>query len=227
MASYIGILRELRAHGNRRNVAGMARFGINPHKTLGVSMPVIRAIARRTGRDHSLAGRLWNSGVHEGRILATLIDDPAAVTPRQMDRWARAFDSWDVCDQCCSNLFRWTPFAYRKAITWSSARAEFVRRAGFVLMAGLAVADKEADDGPFERFLTIIERSADDPRNFVRKAVNWALRQIGKRDARLNRLAIRSARTIGRSSAWSARWIASDALRELTDRKLQRRLVTR
>jgi 3-methyladenine DNA glycosylase AlkD len=209
------ILRELRSHANPHNVAGMARFGINPHRTLGVSIPTLRRIARRTGPNRLLALQLWQSGIHEARILAGMIDEPARVTSRQMDAWARDFDSWDVCDQCCSNLFDKTPFAYRKAVAWSRRREEFVKRAGFVLMAALAVHDKLADDDAFLKFLPLIEREAADDRNFVKKAVNWALRQIGKRNARLRRHAIATARRIHRQDSRPARWIAGDALREL------------
>ncbi len=203
----------------------MARFGINPHNTLGVSIPLLRRIARENGNDHTLAAQLWKTGIHEARILASLIDDPRAVTEGQMDRWAGAFDSWDVCDQCCANLFEKTPHAYRKAVGWSNAKEEFVRRAGFVLMARLAVSDKRADDRMFERFLAVIERRSADPRNYVKKAVNWALRQIGKRNLHLNALAIRSARRIAASGKNPALWIASDALRELTSDKVRRRLA--
>ena len=209
------VLRELRSLANPRNVAGMARFGINPHRTLGVTIPTLRKIARRTGKNHALALQLWKSGLHEARILAGMIDDPACVTSRQMDAWARDFDSWDVCDQCCGNLFDKTAFAYRKAAAWSGRREEFVKRAGFSLMAALAVHDKRAGDAAFIKFLALIERAANDDRNFVKKAVNWALRQIGKRNARLRRHAIASARRIHRQDSRPARWIAADALREL------------
>ena len=209
------VLRELRALANPANIAGMARFGINPRGTLGIGIPHLRRLARRAGRDHRLAGELWAAGVHEGRILASMIDDPKEVTERQMERWVRDFDSWDVCDQVCGNLFRATSFAYRKAVEWSAREEEFVRRAGFVMMATLAVADKAAPDARFSRFLPLIVRRSDDDRNFVRKAVNWALRQIGKRSPGLRREAIRTERGLMRSDSRSARWIARDALREL------------
>ena len=213
------ILSELKRQSNPRNVAGMARFGINPHRALGVSVATLRQLARRIGKNHSLALQLWNSGIHEARILASVIDEPAKVTPRQMERWVRDFDSWDVCDQCCGNLFDKTPFAYRKAAAWSRRREEFVKRAGFALMAALAVHDKETGDAAFIKFFPLIERAAIDDRNFVKKAVNWALRQIGKRNARLRRLAIASARRIRRQDSRSARWITAVALRELTRRR--------
>jgi 3-methyladenine DNA glycosylase AlkD len=212
----IEILRQLRAHANPRNVAGMARFGITPRGTLGISIPTLRRFAKQIGRDHQLAQQLWATDVHEARILAGLIDEPGKVTAWQMDRWAHDFDSWDVCDQVCSNLFDKTPFAYRQASAWSRRREEFVKRAGFVLMAALAVHDKQADDAAFLRFLPIIEREAGDDQNFVKKAVNWALRQIGKRNRLLRRQAVKTARAIRRQDSRPARWIAADALRELT-----------
>lgn len=201
---------------NPQNVAGMARYGINPENTLGVTIPTLRAIARRTGKDHRLAAHLWNSGIHEARILAGFIDDPEKVTPAQMDRWARDFDSWDVCDQICSNLFDKTAMAYTKATEWSTHQQEFVKRAGFTLMAALAVHDKQTGDQAFEDFLPLILREATDERNYVRKAVNWALRQIGKRNRRLNRQAIKTAKEIQKLDSKAARWIAADAIRELT-----------
>ena len=219
------ILKRLRSLANPEAVAGMARFGINPNdRTLGVSIPNLRKIARETGKDHSLAGQLWKSGIHEARTLAGMIDDPAMVTDRQLEDWVREFDSWDVCDQCCSNLFDKTGFAYQKAIEWSERKEEFVKRAGFVLMAALAVHGKERDDKEFEKFLPIIKKESNDDRNFVKKAVNWALRQIGKRSLHLNRKAIETAERIRQIDSRSARWIASDALRELTSEAVQRRL---
>jgi 3-methyladenine DNA glycosylase AlkD len=218
------ILAELRAQANPKNVEGMARYGINPHNALGVSVPFLRGIARREGRDHEVAEQLWASGIHEARILAALMDKPDEITEEQMERWARDFDSWGVCDQCCGNLFDRTPFAWRKAAEWSERREEFVKRAGFVLMAALAVHDKRAADEAFLKFLPVVQRESSDGRNFVRKAVNWALRQIGKRNAALNAEAIRVARSIQAMDSRSARWIATDALRELTSEAVQARL---
>jgi 3-methyladenine DNA glycosylase AlkD len=176
---------------------------------------VLRRLAQEMGRNHELAQELWTSGVHEARILATLIDEPGLVTRRQADRWARDFDSWDVCDQACQNLFRYTPWAFDQAARWARARREFVRRAGFALMAGLAVKAKAAADEQFEAFLPLIAGAASDERNMVKKAVNWALRGIGKRNARLRLAAIAAAEEIRKQNSRSARWIASDALREL------------
>ena len=187
-------------------------------------MPTLRQMGKEIGRDHDLAERLWTSGIHEGRILATLVADPGRVTEAQMERWVLDFDSWDVCDQCCSNLFGRTALAQQKAVEWSGRDEEFVKRAGFVLMARLAVTEKKADDALFTPFLSIIQRAAGDERNFVRKAVNWALRQIGKRNRHLNRLAIETAQTIAQMDSKAARWIAADALRELQGEKVQERL---
>jgi 3-methyladenine DNA glycosylase AlkD len=209
------ILRQLRAQRDPKNVAGMAQFGINPHNTLGVSIPTLRRIARQGAKDHRVAQELWRSGIHEARILAALVDMPERVTEAQMERWVKDFDSWDVCDQVCSNLFDKTRFARRKAIEWSKRDEEFVKRAGFVMMAALAVHDKTAPDGVFRKFLPLIQRGATDDRNFVKKAVNWALRQIGKRNAALNRAAQATAREIQAIDSKAARWIAADALREL------------
>ena len=174
--------------------------------------------------NHNLAQELWASGIHEARILACMIDDPEMVNEEQIERWVKDFDSWDVCDQCCSNLFDKTEFAYQKAVEWSKRNEEFVKRAGFVLMACLAVHDKKAKDKEFLRFLPIIKRESADNRNFVKKAVNWALRQIGKRNLNLNREAIEAAAEIQKMDSRSAKWIASDAIRELTSEAVQERL---
>jgi len=202
----------------------MARFGINPEGTLGASIPTIRNLAKTIGKDHELALSLWKTGIHEARILASLVDDPTAVTERQMESWVKDFDSWDICDQVCSNLFGRTPFARHKVIEWSGREEEFVKRAGFVLVAALTVHDKKAEDSEFIAFLPMIECGSTDGRNFVKKAVNWALRQIGKRDAALNRAAIAACESIRKKDSPSARWIAADALRELRGEAVQRHL---
>jgi 3-methyladenine DNA glycosylase AlkD len=209
------ILTALRAEADPKNVAGMARYGICTEGTLGVSVVVIRRLAKQAGRSHELALELWASGVHEARILATIVDRPEWVMRRQMNSWARDFDSWDVCDQACLNLFRYTPFAWPMAKKWAGARREFVRRAGFAMMAGLAVKAKDAANADFEALLPLIAAAADDPRNMVKKAVNWALRSIGKRNPQLRRAAIAAAEEIRLIDSPAARWIASDALREL------------
>jgi len=210
------ILENLKSLSNPKAVEGMARFGVNTARAYGISMVILRKMAREIGRDHDLAQELWASDIHEAQILASIIDDPAKVTEAQTESWVRCFDSWDICDQCCQNLFASTIFAGQKAVEWSSNDSEFVKRAGFVLMARLAVSDKKASDSQFERFLPIIKRESADDRNYVRKAVNWALRQIGKRNARLRQKAIDTARELQQTDSKSARWIASDALRELT-----------
>ena len=219
-----GVLRELKALSDPGRVAGMARFGIASPRAWGISIPELRAIAKRIGKDHSLALELWASGVHEARLLASMIDDPEEVTEEQMEAWVRGITTWDLCDQCCGNLFDRTALAYDKAVEWSGREEEFVKRAGFVLMATLAVHDKGADDGRFEQFFPLIVREASDGRKFVRKAVNWALRQIGKRSRFLNGRAVETADRVRGIDSPSARWIASDALRELRAEKTRRRL---
>jgi 3-methyladenine DNA glycosylase AlkD len=216
------ILDMLKSQANPDNVAGMAKFGINPNKTLGVSIPFLRKLAKEIGRDHVAAQELWGSGIHEARILAGFVDDPKLVTEQQMEAWVADFDSWDVCDQVCG-LFDATPFAWHKAVEWTSRSEEFVKRAGFVLMAALAVHDKKAADDRFIAFLPLIARESNDDRNFVRKAVNWALRGIGKRNMALNQAAIQTARDIQALDSKAARWIAADALRELTSETVQAR----
>lgn len=208
------IIEQLKALAIPENVKGMARFGINPTNTLGVSMPNIRQLGRRK-KDHQLALELWKTGIHEARILASIIDEPKLVTTEQMDAWTADFDSWDVCDQVCSNLFTKTPFAVEKAIEWSASRLEFVKRAGFALMAYIAVHNKQVEDKVFLRFLEIIESSSTDRRNFVKKAVNWALRQIGKRNAQLYGPALMTSRKLSQMTDKTARWIGMDAVKEL------------
>jgi 3-methyladenine DNA glycosylase AlkD len=221
---YREIIELLKSLSNPKAVEGMARFGINPKGTLGVSIPNLRKIAKAVGKDHEMASQLWKSGIHEAKMLAGFIDDPTLVTLKQMKNWVSDFDSWDVCDQVCSNLFDKTPFAYKKAVQWAGRQEEFVKRAGFVLMAALAVHDKTAGENEFEKFLSVIKREASDGRNFVKKAVNWALRQIGKRNARLNGLALKTAAEIQKLQSKSALWIAADAIRELESEAVQRRL---
>ncbi len=209
---------------NPRDLEGMKRFGINVENALVISIPKLRAFAKKIGKDHKLAREIWNSGIHEARLLASLIDDPDLVIEAQMEEWVGEFDSWDICDQCCSNLFDKTKFAYKKAVWWSKRDEEFVKRAGFVMMATLAVHDKDADDSQFLEFLKIVEKNSEDERNFVKKAINWALRQIGKRNRALNIAAIAIANRIGKSDSRAARWIASNALKELESSGVQKRL---
>ena len=224
MEHYSDVLARLHSMANPEAVAGMAKFKVGGQHTLGISMPNLRALAKEIGKNHKLALQLWSSGIHEARILAGLIDLPQEVTESQMEQWALDFDSWDVCDQCCMNLFRKTPMAHQKAVAWSSRPEEFVKRAAFALMATLAVHDKKAGNDSFIPFLAVIQREAADERNFVKKAVNWALRQIGKRNLSLNEAAIQTAREIQQLESKSARWIAADALRELTSDKVRQRL---
>lgn len=218
------IITELESLSNPEDVAGMARFGINSSKAYGVRMPELTRIARQTGKNHHLAEKLWRHGYTETRILACLIDDPKQVTDEQMERWALDFNSWDVCDQCCMKLFRKTSFAYQKIHQWSMRDEEFVKRAAFTLIATLGVHDKKVDDTIFEQFFPIIIRESTDDRKYVKKAVNWALRQIGKRNLSLNEKAIQTAEEINCIDSKSAKWIAKDALRELKSKKIQERL---
>src|SRR6266849_8373709 len=221
-ATYARILTRLRRLGNSNNVVGMMRFGINPSGTLGISFVDLRKLARDLGADHALAQRLWASGIHEARILASFIDDPRLVTSAQMDRWIAAFDSWDVCDQVCG-LFEQTRWARTKITAWAGDDREFVKRAAFAMIAGLAVHGEALHDRDFEAFLRLIRRAATDDRNFVRKAVSWALRSIGKRNRALNRRAVAIAQALGRLDSPPARWVATDALRELTSKKVATR----
>ena len=214
----------LRSIGDPKAVEGMARFGIKPSNSFGVSVPKLRALAREIGRDHLLALKLWETELHDARLLATMIDDPRQVTAGQMEKWARDFDSWDVVDGCCGNLFDKTPFAVTKAKEWCRREEEYAKRAGFVLMAELAVHDKNAKDQVFLGFLPLIIDGASDKRNFVKKAVNWSLRQIGKRNLKLNKAAVSTALKIQKMESGSAKWVASDALRELKSPQVQKRL---
>jgi 3-methyladenine DNA glycosylase AlkD len=218
------VIAELHRHANPTNVEGMARFGIASHNTLGISLPTLRAIAKRCGTDHTLAVALWDSGIHEARHIAAMVEDPKTVTKKQLEAWARDLDSWDVCDGFAYGFVDKTPHAYDLAVKWSNSNHEFVKRAAFATIAGLAVHDKKASDEKLLQFLPIIERESDDDRNFVRKAVNWALRQIGKRNRACNKAAIASAERIRATGTRSGRWIAADALRELRSDAVQARL---
>ncbi len=209
------VIAKLQLLANVHNVEGMARFGIRPGHALGISMPTLRKMARDIGRNHALALELWASGIHEARILASMVAEPRLVSPQQMEDWVNEFDSWDVCDQVCGNLFNKTLYAYEKAVEWCHREQEFVRRAGFVMMAELAVHDKKASDDMFLPFFPLMQQYATDERNFVKKAVNWALRQIGKRNDHLRVLAIEQAEMMAKLDSKTARWIARDALREI------------
>ena len=209
------IIALLQQHASPQNVQGMARFGIRPTHALGIAIPTLRSLAKKIGKDHSVALALWDTGIHEAKILASMIAEPRLVSQEQMEAWVNAFDSWDVCDQVCGNLFDKTPYAYQKALEWCQREPEYVRRAGFVLMAELAVHDKQASDDQFLPFFPLIKQYAVDERNFVKKAVNWALRQMGKRNSHLRAVAIQWAEQIKHLDSKAARWIARDALNEL------------
>lgn len=208
----------LKEQANNDNLAGMKRFGITVDKALGITMPKLRLLAKKIRKDQELALKLWKTQIHEAQILASLIADPKLVTPQMMDSWVSDFDSWDVCDQACGNLFDRTPFVIDKANEYSLSKQEFVKRAGFVLMAEYAVHNKKAPNEDFINFMPIIEREACDDRNFVKKEVNWSLRQIGKRNAVLKAIAIQTAERIGLQESKAAKWVAADALRELRKR---------
>lgn len=223
---YEEIIRELESLSNPDDVEGMARFGINPQKVFGVRMPELRRIAKDSCKDHRLAQELWQAGYQETMILACMIEDHEAVTEEQMDAWALKFDTWAVCDQCCMKLFHKTPYAYKKVFKWSMREEVFVKRAAFTLIAVLAVHDKKAPDSEFEQFFPVIIRESDDNRIYVKKAVNWSLRQIGKRNMDLNKKSIQIAEEILKSGSRSGKWIAKDAIRELKGDKVQRKLLT-
>jgi 3-methyladenine DNA glycosylase AlkD len=208
-------LQLLNQNARPQELAGMARFGIVGANRLGLSVPAMRSIARALGHDHALALALWETGIPDARIVASMVVDPALLTSRQMDQWVKGFASWDVCDQTCLNAFSKSPMAWRKVAVWSMRKHEFERRAAFALLATLAVHDKLAPDQDFIAALALVEGASGDDRNFVKKAVNWALRNIGKRNAALRSKAIESAQRILQQGTRSARWIAADALREL------------
>ncbi|MBU2545017.1 DNA alkylation repair protein, partial [Patescibacteria group bacterium] len=212
--NYNEIIKKLKSHASEKNRKGMARFGINPKGTLGVSVPVLRIIAKDIGKNQELSLRLWGSGIHEARLLAVFIGELDKVTEKQMEKWVKDIDSWDICDQLCGNLFDKTPFVYKKIYQWVKREEEFIRRTGFVLMATLSVHDKKASNKKFEEFFPLIKKYSADERNFVKKAINWALRQIGKRNLALNKKAIKLAKEIQKIDSRSACWIANDAIRE-------------
>ena len=221
---YNKVLKGLKSLSKNKSKEQMARFGITPKKAYGVRIPDLRAFSKEIGKDHELAVKLWKSDTRETRILACMIEDPEMVAEEQMEKWVKDFDYWELCDQCCMNLFEKMPVAYQKAMEWSFRDEEFVKRAGFALMARLAVSDKKAEDAKFEEFFPHIVRESVDERNYVKKAVNWALRQIGKRNISLNKKSIEISRKIHSIDSKSAKWIASDALRELQSEAVQKRL---
>jgi 3-methyladenine DNA glycosylase AlkD len=221
------LIQELRASGSTANVDGMTRYGIETARAFGSGMPFVRNLAKRCGKKHALALTLWDSGWHEARILAALIDDPTQLSREQMEKWALDFDSWDVTDQCCMNLFHVFPHAPHVIRDWSARDEEFVRRAAFAMLASLALYSRSMTDDDFVALLPTIEQAATDERNFVKKSVNWALRQIGKRSLPLHSAAITCAEGLLESTSRSARWIARDALRELRDERIIDRIRNR
>ena len=221
------VIAGLKRRGTRRTRDGMARYGLPSDKAFGVPVGTMQQMAKRLGRNHELAAALWHTGWYEARMLASFVDEPARVTPAQMDRWCRDFDNWGICDTVCFHLFDRTPHAWRKVEQWSSRRDEFVKRAAFALLASLTAHDKRADDEAFLRGLLLVERAATDERNFVKKSVNWALRCIGKRSPGLNAAAVAVAQRLSASPQPAARWVGKDALRELTSAAVIRRLAAR
>jgi 3-methyladenine DNA glycosylase AlkD len=224
---YEKVIQKLQSLANPENVKGMERYGINPKNNLGISIYQLRPLAKEIGRNHPLALKLWDSKIHDARLLACFIDDPKKVAADQMDKWAESFDSWDICDQACTSLFDLSLLAYKKVYQWSESDKEFMKRGAFSLIAGLAVHDKTATDKKFEEFFLIIIKHSVDERNYVKKAVNWALRNIGKRNLHLNKRAIETAKEIQKINSKSARWIASDAIRELTSDRIKRKFVSK
>lgn len=224
MASVKDVLEKLKARAEPENVKGMARYGMTAQGRLGVSVPDMRKIAKEVGKDHQLSLELWQTGIAEARIVAAMLADPQELTEAQMEDLVVDINSWDVCDQVCMNLFEKTPLAWKKILDWSEREEEFVKRTAFALIACLAWHDKAADDESFVQVLPVIKRGATDERNYVKKAVNWALRNIGKRNQNLNQAAIETAREIQGIDSKSARWISSHAIRELESEAVQRRL---
>jgi 3-methyladenine DNA glycosylase AlkD len=224
MASVKDVLDKLQSKAQPEQLKGMAKYGMTVEQRLGVSVPDMRKLAKEIGRDHELALGLWRTGIAEARILAAMIDDPDKLTEEQMEDWVKGINSWDVCDQVCMNLFEKNQLAWKKIVDWSEREEEFVKRTAFSLIACLAWHDKKASDKKFIELLPVIIRESTDERNFVKKAVNWALRNIGKRNIKLNEAAINAANEIRRLDSKAARWVASDAIRELESDAIQRRL---
>jgi 3-methyladenine DNA glycosylase AlkD len=224
MTSVEEVLEKLKEKARPDQIEGMSRFGMTAEGRMGVSVPDMRKIAKELGRDHNLAVELWKTTTPEARILASMIDEPEKLTEEQMENWVKDFNSWDVCDQVCMNLFEKTPLAWKKILDWSKREEEFVKRAAYALVACLAWHDKETEDDRFIALFKVIVRGAPDDRNFVKKAVNWALRNIGKRNRNLNKAAVQTAREIQLIDSRAARWVASDAIRELQSEAVQKRL---
>jgi len=224
MTSVEETLKKLEAKARPDQLEGMAQYGMIAERRLGVSVPDMRKMAKELGKDHELAIELWKTGIPEARIMAAMIDEPEKLSETQMEDWVRDINSWDVCDQVCMNLFEKTPLAWKKIFDWSGRKEEFVKRTAFALIACLAWHDKDAEDAKFIKLFPVIERGAADERSIVKKSVSWALRNIGKRNPRLNKAAIKAAKEILRTKSKTAHWIASDAIRELESEAVQRRL---
>jgi len=224
MVSVKEVIKKLEAKARGDQLEGMARFGMTLERRLGVSIPDMREISRELGKDHRLAVQLWETGILEAKIVAAMVDEPDKLSEAQMEDWVKGINSWDVCDQVCMNLFEKSSLAWKKVTDWSKREEEFTKRAAYALLACLAWHDKDAKDAEFIKLLPVVKRGATDERNFVKKAVNWALRNIGKRNLNLNKTAIRTAGEILRIDTNAARWVASDAIRELSSEAVQRRL---
>jgi 3-methyladenine DNA glycosylase AlkD len=224
MASVKDVLDKLQSKAKPEQLKGMAKYGMTVEQRLGVSVPDMRKLAKEIGRDHKLALDLWRTGIAEARIVAGMVDDPDKLTEEQMEDWVKGINSWDVCDQVCMNLFEKNQLAWKKIVDWSEWEEEFVKRTAFSLIACLAWHDKKASDEKFIELLPLIIRGATDERNFVKKAVNWALRNIGKRNLNLNEASINTAKEIQRLDSKAARWVAADAIRELESESIQKRL---
>jgi 3-methyladenine DNA glycosylase AlkD len=222
--SFEEVLKKLHSLAKPENLVGMARFGITGDKRLGISMPELRKLGRSIGKDHKIALRLWATGIQDAMILAALVGDPLQVTEEQADSWVMDIHSWDVCDQLCMNLFEKIPFADKKIWEWSEREEEFVRRTAFAMIACIAWHDKKAPDSEMIKYFPVIKKGASDDRNYVKKAVSWALRNIGKRNLNLNQESIRLARKIKEEDSKAARWIASDVIRELESEAVKKRL---
>lgn len=221
---YEEIIKHLKSKSDHEKVMGMARFGINPKNNLGITVTELRKLAKLIGKNHDLAIKLWDSQIHDARLLSCFIENPQDLTSEQMNSWAKDFDSWDVCDQACTSLFDLNPLAWKKVYEWAESNEEFVKRGAFSLLAGLAVHDKKASDKKFEECFPLIVKHSIDERNYVKKAVNWALRNIGKRNLKLNKRTIKLSNDISKIESKTAKWIARDAIRELTSRKTIERI---
>jgi 3-methyladenine DNA glycosylase AlkD len=224
MATVNDVMKKLKAKARPDQLEGMARYGMTVEKRLGVAVPEMRKMAKEIGKNHRLALNLWKTGVPDAMMVASMVDIPEEVTEEQMEEWVKDFDSWDVCDQVCMNLFERTPLAWKKVRDWSTREEAFVKRAAFALIACLAWHNKEAPDETFINLIPVIKKETTDDRNFVKKAVNWALRNIGKRNPKLNKIALKAAKEIKNMDSRSAKWIASDAIRDLTSDATKRRL---